>query len=56
MLYIYLFLTKQAFRKALESVEKLLEVTAEELPDTMASVRLSGLEISDLTRELSDLG
>ncbi|KAF3329234.1 hypothetical protein FCM35_KLT06312 [Carex littledalei] len=48
--------TLLAFRKALESVEKLLEVTAEELPDTMASVRLSGMEISDLTRELSDLG
>ncbi|KAJ3700534.1 hypothetical protein LUZ61_004239 [Rhynchospora tenuis] len=48
--------TLLAFRKALESVEKLLEVTAEELPDTMASVRLSGMEISDLTRELTDLG
>jgi hypothetical protein len=48
--------TLLAFRKALESVEKLLEMTAEELPDTMASVRLSGMEISDLTRELSDLG
>lgn len=54
--YIYLFFTKQAFRKALESVEKLLEVTVDGLPDTMASVRQSGLEISDLTRELSDLG
>ncbi|KAJ4813999.1 transmembrane protein [Rhynchospora pubera] len=48
--------TLLAFRKALESVEKLLDVTAEELPDTMASVRLSGMEISDLTRELTDLG
>ncbi|XP_078169010.1 uncharacterized protein LOC144563410 isoform X2 [Carex rostrata] len=49
--------TLLAFRKALESVEKLLEVmTVEGLPDTMASVRQSGLEISDLTRELSDLG
>ncbi|XP_072972682.1 uncharacterized protein [Typha angustifolia] len=45
-----------AFKKAAESLEKLLDVTAEELPDTMAAVRLSGMEISDLTMELSDLG
>ncbi|KAJ3695595.1 hypothetical protein LUZ60_000972 [Juncus effusus] len=48
--------TLLAFRKAANSLEKLLEVTAEELPDTMAAVRLSGMEISDLTTELSDLG
>nr|KAJ0200431.1 hypothetical protein LSAT_V11C600302230 [Lactuca sativa] len=56
---------------AIESLEKLLDVTREELPDTlvvvrlsgmeisdltMANVRLSGMEISDLTMELSDLG
>ncbi|XP_057541661.1 uncharacterized protein LOC130820341 isoform X1 [Amaranthus tricolor] len=45
-----------AFRRAAESLEKLLDVTREELPDTMAAVRLSGMEISDLTMELSDLG
>ncbi|CAL9048464.1 unnamed protein product [Musa banksii] len=45
-----------AFKKAAESLEKLLDVTAEELPDTMAAVRLSGMEISDLTMELRDLG
>ncbi|XP_008809505.2 uncharacterized protein LOC103721190 isoform X2 [Phoenix dactylifera] len=45
-----------AFKRAAESLEKLLDVTAEELPDTMAAVRLSGMEISDLTMELSDLG
>ncbi|XP_058096630.1 uncharacterized protein LOC131242176 isoform X2 [Magnolia sinica] len=45
-----------AFKKAAESLEKLLDVTREELPDTMAAVRLSGMEISDLTMELSDLG
>lgn len=33
-----------------------MDVTREELPDTMAAVRLSGMEISDLTMELSDLG
>lgn len=37
-------------------MEKLLDVTAEELPETMAAVRLSGMEISDLTMELSDIG
>ncbi|KAK1278430.1 hypothetical protein QJS04_geneDACA020195 [Acorus gramineus] len=37
-------------------MEKLLDVTREELPGTMASIRLSGMEISDLTMELSDLG
>lgn len=47
---------KKAFKKAAESLEKLLDVTREELPDTMAAVRLSGMEISDLTMELSDLG
>ncbi|CAA7027148.1 unnamed protein product [Microthlaspi erraticum] len=48
--------TLLAFKKAAESVEKLLDVTREELPDTMAAIRLSGMEISDLTMELSDLG
>lgn len=45
-----------AFKRAAESMEKLLDVTREELPGTMAAVRLSGMEISDLTMELSDLG
>lgn len=45
-----------AFKRAAESMEKLMDVTREELPDTMAAVRLSGMEISDLTMELSDLG
>lgn len=33
-----------------------MDATKEELPGTMAAVRLSGMEISDLTMELSDLG
>lgn len=33
-----------------------MDVAREELPDTMAAVRLSGMELSDLTMELSDLG
>ncbi|KAK1308152.1 E3 ubiquitin-protein ligase RKP [Acorus calamus] len=45
-----------AFKRTAESMEKLLDVTREELPGTMASIRLSRMEISDLTMELSDLG
>ncbi|WMV31155.1 hypothetical protein MTR67_024540 [Solanum verrucosum] len=48
--------TLLAFRRAAESLEKLMDVTREELPDTMAAVRLSGMEISNLTMELSDIG
>ncbi|KAG6405822.1 hypothetical protein SASPL_133416 [Salvia splendens] len=33
-----------------------MDATREELPDTMAVVQLSGMEISDLTMELSDNG
>ncbi|KAG6388903.1 hypothetical protein SASPL_150339 [Salvia splendens] len=38
----------KAFKRAAESLEKLMDATREELPDTMAAVRLSGMEISDL--------
>ncbi|XP_050204229.1 uncharacterized protein LOC126654429 isoform X2 [Mercurialis annua] len=48
--------TLLAFKRAAESLEKLMDVTREELPHTMAAIRLSGMEISDLTMELSDLG
>ncbi|CAL1380135.1 unnamed protein product [Linum trigynum] len=48
--------TLLAFKRAAESLEKLMDVTREELPNTMAAIRLSGMEISDLTMELSDLG
>lgn len=47
---------KKAFKRAAESMEKLMDAVREELPGTMAAVRLSGMEISDLTMELSDLG
>ncbi|CAN4097252.1 unnamed protein product [Withania somnifera] len=53
---ILCFIACTAFRRAAESLEKLMDVTKEELPDTMAAVRLSGMEISDLTMELSDVG
>ncbi|XP_051126930.1 uncharacterized protein LOC127248569 [Andrographis paniculata] len=48
--------TLLAFKRAAESMEKLIDATREELPSTMAAIRLSGMEISDLTMELSDLG
>lgn len=43
-------------KRAAESLGKLADTAREELPGTMAAVRLSGMEISDLTMELSDLG
>ncbi|CAH9084685.1 unnamed protein product [Cuscuta europaea] len=48
--------TLLALNKAATSLEKLMDAMREELPETMAAVRLSGMEISDLTMELSDLG
>ncbi|CAI5995886.1 unnamed protein product [Closterium sp. NIES-64] len=44
-----------AVRRAAQAVERLAATAREELPGTMAAVRLSGMEISDLTMELSDL-
>ena len=37
------------------SLSKLADTAQEELPSSMAAIRLSGMEISDLTLELSDL-
>ncbi|XP_024356783.1 uncharacterized protein [Physcomitrium patens] len=45
-----------AIKKAAESLEKLADTARMELPGTMAAIRLSGMEISDLTMELNDLG
>lgn len=50
-----IFILIQAMRRAAVAMEKLVEVAREELPSTMAAIRLSGMEISDLTLELSDL-
>ncbi|WCJ18815.1 hypothetical protein M5689_001138 [Euphorbia peplus] len=47
--------TLNAMRRAAISLSKLADTAREELPSTMASIRLSGMEISDLTLELSDL-
>ncbi|PKA60420.1 hypothetical protein AXF42_Ash008480 [Apostasia shenzhenica] len=44
-----------AMKRAASSLAKLADTAREELPGTMAAVRLSGMEISDLTLELNDL-
>ncbi|KAK9692037.1 hypothetical protein RND81_09G237100 [Saponaria officinalis] len=47
--------TLYATARAANSLAKLADAAREELPGTMAAVRLSGMEVSDLTLELSDL-
>ncbi|KAL9248178.1 hypothetical protein vseg_021531 [Gypsophila vaccaria] len=47
--------TLYAMARAAKSFAKLADAAREELPGTMAAVRLSGMEVSDLTLELSDL-
>ncbi|XP_052138190.1 uncharacterized protein LOC127756842 [Oryza glaberrima] len=47
--------TMLAMRRAANSFTLLADAALEELPSTMSAVRLSGMEISDLTLELSDL-
>jgi len=55
-LFIYFFLSGwQAVGRAATSLSKLADTAREELPSTLAAIRLSGMEISDLTLELSDL-
>ncbi|KAM0932185.1 hypothetical protein DsansV1_C49g0244511 [Dioscorea sansibarensis] len=44
-----------AMKRAAISLAKLADIAREELPSTMAAVRLSGMEISDLTLQLGDL-
>ncbi|KAL6269856.1 hypothetical protein ACE6H2_026767 [Prunus campanulata] len=45
-----------AFKRPTQSLEKLMDVMKEKLPNTMADVRISEMEISDLMVELSVLG
>ncbi|KAL1201867.1 hypothetical protein V5N11_014828 [Cardamine amara subsp. amara] len=47
--------TLLAMGRAATSFAKLADTARKELPSTLAAVRLSGMEISDLTLELSDL-
>ncbi|XP_042475251.1 uncharacterized protein LOC122057267 [Macadamia integrifolia] len=47
--------TKNAFRKLSASMRKLSKVVSEEVPGTLSSLKLSGIEINDLTQQLSTL-
>nr|XP_010926744.1 uncharacterized protein LOC105048938 [Elaeis guineensis] len=47
--------TLYAMKRAATSLARLADTAREELPGTMAAIRLSSMEISDLTLELSDL-
>ncbi|CAJ2642315.1 unnamed protein product [Trifolium pratense] len=53
--FLLAFIACTAMRNAAISFSKLADTAREELPSTMTAVRLSGMEISDLTLELSDL-
>lgn len=46
---------KQAFRRLAISMNDLSKVVSEEMPGTLFSLKLSGLEISELTQKLSNL-
>ncbi|GAB2285796.1 hypothetical protein Dimus_020235 [Dionaea muscipula] len=45
----------EAMGRAATTFSRLADTAGEELPSTMAAIRLSSLEISDLTLELSEL-
>ncbi|GAB2269118.1 hypothetical protein Dimus_004047 [Dionaea muscipula] len=45
----------EAMGRAATTFSRLADIAGEELPSTMATMRLSSLEISDLTLELSEL-
>ncbi|GAB2277217.1 hypothetical protein Dimus_011924 [Dionaea muscipula] len=47
--------TLHAMGRAATAFSRLADTAGEELPSTMAAIRLSSLEISDLTLELSEL-
>ncbi|KAL6011305.1 hypothetical protein ACLOJK_001750 [Asimina triloba] len=53
--FLLAFVACTAMGRAATSLAKLADTAREELPSTMAAIRLSGMEISDLTLELSDL-
>lgn len=44
-----------AARRVIVSLNKLREIVRSELPGTLAAIRLSGLEINDLTVQLNGL-
>jgi hypothetical protein len=46
----------QALARAARSVEKLADTLSREFPPTLEAIRLTGLEISELTDDVSDGG
>ena len=56
ILLIYLIPALIAFRRTMVASEMLIDSLQDELPDTLAAVRLSGLELQDAIEEVSDLG
>ncbi|KAL4552938.1 hypothetical protein Ndes2526B_g02834 [Nannochloris sp. 'desiccata'] len=48
--------TLLSFRRSAQAAEALLYAMKEELPDTAASLRLSGLEVADAVQEVTALG
>ncbi|KAK9144839.1 hypothetical protein Sjap_004742 [Stephania japonica] len=44
-----------AFRRLATSMDKFSKVASEEVPGTLSSLKLSGLEINDLTQQLSKI-
>lgn len=45
----------QAFRRLAVSMDELSKVVSEEVPGTLSSLKLSDLEINDLTCQLNNL-
>lgn len=45
-----------AFRRSAQAAEALLHTMREELPDTVAALRLSGLEMADAVQEVTAFG
>ncbi|XP_061991756.1 uncharacterized protein LOC133709850 isoform X3 [Rosa rugosa] len=54
-LAIFSIPTINALRKLATSVEKLSHVVSEEVPGTLLSLKLSGLEVNDLTKQLTGI-
>lgn len=53
--YIKSLMGFQALRKLATSMEKLSHVVSQEVPATLFSLKLSGLEVNDLTKQLTSL-
>ncbi|XP_050375340.1 uncharacterized protein LOC126792876 isoform X2 [Argentina anserina] len=54
-LAIFSIPTTKSLRKLAASMEKLSDVVSQEVPGTLLSLKLSGLEVNDLTKQLSSI-